>query len=51
MLEQLAQYLPEEHRNTEGLLAVATSSQVLPELLWPVCLGYVCCDSVYLVPV
>lgn len=29
MLEQLAQYLPEEHRNMEGLLAVATSSQVL----------------------
>ena len=28
MLEQLAQYLPEEHRNMEGLSAVATSSQV-----------------------
>lgn len=29
MLEQLAQHLPEQHRNIEGLLAVATSSQVL----------------------
>lgn len=28
MLEQLAQYLPEEHRNMAGLLATATSSQV-----------------------
>ena len=28
MLEQLAQHLPEQHRNKEGLLAVATSSQV-----------------------
>ncbi|KAL3150071.1 hypothetical protein ABBQ38_013417 [Trebouxia sp. C0009 RCD-2024] len=27
MLEQLAQYLPEEHRNMAGLLATATSSQ------------------------
>ena len=36
MLQQLAQYLPEEHRNMEGLLAVATSSQVLP-------LAYVTC--------
>ena len=38
MLEQLAQYLPEEHRNMEGLLAVATSAQVLPlattDCLW-----------------
>ena len=28
MLEQLAEHLPEEHRNMEGLLAVAASSQV-----------------------
>lgn len=28
MLEQLAQYLPEEHRNMAGLLATASSSQV-----------------------
>ena len=28
MLEQLAPHLPEEHRHMEGLLAVATSSQV-----------------------
>ena len=28
MLEQLAQYLPEEHRNMAGLLATATASQV-----------------------
>ena len=29
MLEHLAEHLPEEHRNMQGLLAVATSSQVL----------------------
>ena len=30
MLEQLAPHLPEEHRNQESLLAVATSAQVPP---------------------
>jgi hypothetical protein len=29
MLEHLAEHLPEEHRNMQSLLAVATSSQVL----------------------
>ncbi len=29
MLEHLAEHLPEEHRNMQGLLAVTTSSQVL----------------------
>ncbi len=29
MLEHLAEHMPEEHRNMQGLLAVATSSQVL----------------------
>ncbi len=29
MLQHLAEHLPEEHRNMQGLLAVATSSQVL----------------------
>lgn len=28
MLEHLAEHLPEEHRNMQGLLAVASSSQV-----------------------
>lgn len=30
MLEQLAPFLPAEHRTQEGLLAVATSAQVEP---------------------
>ena len=38
MLEHLAPHLPEEHRHMEGLLAVATSSQV--PLAHLTCLGF-----------